>query len=209
MSLLGKRVHYTHNHTRSIPDSQIDSSRLSKEDLLALLNNIREGKDVVESVQKIILTHMRWALFISASYIGQYSCKSIGNDLDSEALLGLSIGANRLLRMKHDNVTGYLAYFIHSHLLECMHRSPTVRVPRRQSPVTTVPILITPMPIANRCINVKEFVEDLTSNETERQFAMWRIEGYSSQEIASFLKVSLSQVYLIRERIRKRYDERK
>ena len=198
-----------HISRRLIPESDIPIARLTEDELLVLLNNIRGGKNAEESTQKIILYHMRWALSISGRYISRYDCRSLADDLDSEALLGLSLGASRLGRIKHDNVTGYLATYVKLQLNECIHKSPTVRVPRNRKPVFTVPILLTPIPIAKGGINIQEFVSELISGEKERQFAMWRIEGYSCQEIADFLDVSLSQVYLIQKRIRKRYDDRK
>ncbi len=220
-----KQNHGSTYHPWLIPESEIPSIRLTEDELLVLLNNIRKGKNVEESTQKIIFHHMRWALSISGKYIRKYGCQWLANDLDSEALLGLSFGASRLGRMKHDNVTGYLATYVRLRLNECIHKSPTVRVPRNRKPVFTTSLDTTSnyrksdgypykwdktsSKIYRNHFNTKEFIDGLRLSETERQFAMWRIEGYSFQEIADFLGTSLSQVYLIRKRMRKLYDERK
>ncbi len=175
------------------------------DDLSILLKNIRQGKNAKESAQKIILHHMDWALGISWAHIRKFGCYSLRDDLNSEALLGLSIGVSRLEGMKHDNVTGFLSYFVVNRLLEYMHRSPTVRVPRNRKPVFTVPIRKYEGVYSNG-LNTKEFIGELTLSDTERQFAEWRVEGYSFREIADFLEVSLAQVYVIRKRMQKRYD---
>ncbi len=231
--LRGKSIKQSNFHPWSLPKDDIPKDKIPEDVLLRLFKDIVEGKNTEESIQKIILGHMRLALTISGRYVSYYNCIAMSEDLDSSALLGLTVGANKLKNLKHDNVTGFLVLYIHNHLSECMKKSPMICTPRGRPGVTTVSLdafclhqdnhfRLLPnskrrWPVdlnstlskgLNSRVRKNELLEDLTKDDIERKLANLRIEGYTPPEIAEMLGVSLSTIYVVRQRIRDRYNER-
>lgn len=227
---MGRRIKGTSYHPWTFSESEIPNDKISENDLILLLKNIRENTDVKESIQKIILGHMRLALTISGRYLTQYNCKQLSNDLDGSALLGLTVGANRLTTIKHDNVTGFLVLYIHNYITDYIHKSAIVYTPRGKNRISTLSfddpkvvfepfksnrskrkncLMDTSSDVILKSVNAEELLEELTQNAQERRMAVLKISGFSLSEIAEILGVSLSQIYLIRKRIGERYNERK
>ncbi len=228
--LRGESIKQSSFHPWSLPQDDIPKDKIPEDVLLSLFKDIVEGENVEESIQKIILGHMRLALTISGRYVSYYNCISMSEDLDSSALLGLTVGVNKLKNLKHSNVTGFLVLYIHQHLSECMKKAPMIYTPRGKQRVSTASLdslaiyqdshlqslsnskrrgLINLNSTLSKVhVRKNELLEDLTKDDIERKLANLGIEGYTPQEIAEMLGVSLSTIYVVRQKIRDRYNER-
>ncbi len=201
---------------------------MSENDAVLMLNNIRNDENVEDAIEKIILGHTRMALSLAGKYIFNYNCHYFASDMESGALEGLVVGANKLSTIKHDNVAAFLTLCIHNALKDCGRKRYTVWTPiHRREPVRSVCIsdkhyidytnrnreseFLHDM-IKDYCdknINKEELLDEITVNDEERSFANLRIRGFSHVEIAVILGVQLSRIYTIRKKLRERYNERR
>jgi len=204
MSLSGKKMGKAHFVEREfIPPDPIDVSKLPE-----LLERIKEDKGKKEAINEIVNGHIRLALSISSRYITYFNCSHLSQDLDSAAMEGLVVAANRLDTIGHDNVTGFIVVYVHNFVSTYLRKSSIVPVPRGYDPVIVKSIGENDASHMDSFL-LQDLLENLTKNEIECEIVNLKIQRYTDLEVAGILKIPATKVFRIRKKLKERYRDKR
>ena len=191
--------------------------KLEPDDLMALLKRVRENDNI--AIETMILHHVRLTISIVNRYITTYSCRYLGDDLDSAALAGLVKAVNNVANGKminHDNIGGYITDYVNYALSKCMRHDSVVYFPRDAERKAILPLaerrlILSVSDTIGGYGEVNEVIEELstiTTNTLEEKILKLRGQGYNDSEISTRLGLSRLAIQRIRSKLKTRYQKR-
>lgn len=214
MRLRGKIKHEGFSH----PFYKLDVPPIvPQEEVVNLISEIRAGNK--EAADRVVMCHIRLMLSIVGRYL---TVHKDSDSLTSAAVHGLCYAVNKIKEgsMDHDNLTGYLVEYIHRFLSEHLDRVSVVRVPRTtkqdhggkiRHPVIeelTEAVIEQHFDKKSKVISkieLDEILDKIVQSPLERQIIEMRTENYKDDEIAIYVGLSKTSVFLIRRELEHRF----
>jgi RNA polymerase sigma factor (sigma-70 family) len=183
---------------------------LSHEQSRVLLEALRAGDS--EATNLLIKGHLRFAISRVNSFVIEYNCKHLMDDLVCEALCCLVEAVIAAKDLSHDNITGYINVHINGRLLDALSKSAIVRIPRSTMkekglrPMRSESLINTEVN-DYRTYEIMECLNKSIITAFERKVMDLRLEEMSDRKIAEVLGVSTTQVFQTRKQVERRYHE--
>lgn len=195
---------------------------ITPERVAVILPSIRSGDK--KACEEAILGHTLLALQIVGRYLRRLDSDQQADDLSGAALEGIVVAIDKVAHgsMSHDNLTGYVTETIHRMISDYLVHAKLIYVPRetirdakRQG--RQLPKLLKRVTLEDAAeqkasdvmleSEVDEILSKLFNSDTERKIIECRREGMSDADIASFLGLSKTTVFLIRKEVESRFLE--
>lgn len=189
-----------------------------------LLSKIKECNDG-PSKERLILGFIRLAFDVAARYASKFSKRS--EALLSGSLYGLVWAVNKIQqKLVDDNVERWITVCCHRFVYQALIEESRFRVGSRacRKPIEIIPLSKGCSPRASRIfdysytgerltahmsrlsiLEIRELMDLVTKDETDKRILDLRLEGHKNVEIAGKLGITEKQVCIRRSRMKKRY----
>ncbi len=119
-----------------------------------------------DDTETVIFCHLRLAASLAKRY---------GSDDEyfDAAIYGLVLGVNRLKELKHDNITGYLVWWMHRYIKEVKRPSISVEIDPEQP---------------ESSVDIDDTIESLPY--LEQAIIIMKSRGFTNEEICSHLETT-------------------
>ncbi len=126
-----------------------------------------ELKELIDKgdTETVILCHLKLASSLAKKY-------GYDDEYFDSAIFGLVLGVNRLKELKHNNITGYLVWWMHRYLKEVKRPLPTITSDIEQ-----------PIPI-----NIDNIIEGLPN--LDQAIIIMKSIGFTNEEICTHLETT-------------------
>jgi DNA-directed RNA polymerase specialized sigma24 family protein len=199
---------------------EIDSARLSPDDIDTLLPLVRAGDK--SAINKMILAHWSLAKEIAGYYAATWSAAYLYDDMISEGIMIITqkvheIAAGTAMQ-KHDNISAFLrvcAFHAIGDWATKQHSLGSAKTQRKQFQLGgdsgVVKFHSIPCPEGayfetdNDMLAVRDFLDSIPATVEEHTIMRMREEGCSYEDIGALLSMAPSTVYLLLQDIYSRF----
>ncbi len=101
--------------------------------------------------ETIILCHLKLAASLAKRY-------GYDDEYFDAAIFGLVLGVNRLKDLNHDNVTGYLVWWMHRYIKEVKRPSPSIEFDVEQPEIINIDDIIESLPNLDQAIIIMKSI---------------------------------------------------